>query len=359
MSCVKATVDFTALHNNYSIAKDSASGAKLYAVVKSAAYGHGLLKVAKALSMADGLAVARIDEALFLRQNNIRQAILVLGGVFQDVDLRRACAQGLELVIHNQSQVDAITADNNLAAMRGMTLWLKVDTGMHRLGFSPAKLAGVYESLKAKLPATTFNIMTHLANADQLANKRTITQLNRLSKVSIAGLSVSIANSAGIVAWPESHADIARPGIMLYGASPVQGKTAAELGLLPVMTLTSELISIRNFRKGDHIGYGGDWICPEKMQVGIVAIGYGDGYPRHAKSGTPVLVNGVEVPLVGRVSMDMISVDLRLVPTAKIGDKVVLWGQGLAADVIAEHADTIAYELFCGVTQRVEFSYSG
>ncbi|MFV2056772.1 MAG: alanine racemase [Thiohalomonadales bacterium] len=357
MSCVKAIIDFDALLHNYSIAKNTAADARLYAVVKSAAYGHGLLKIAQALSIADGLAVARIEEAILLRQNNIRQAILVLAGVFHEVDLRRACALGLELVVHSQAQIDLIIADKNIAAMRGMKLWLKVDTGMHRLGFSPDQLSSVYAMLAAKLPSTTFILMTHLAKADQLGSKRSATQLKRLQKVILPGLAVSVANSAGILAWPETHADIVRPGIMLYGASPIQEKTAAELGLQPVMTLSSELIAIKALRKGDHVGYGGEWICPEKMQVGVVAIGYGDGYPRHAKAGTPVLINGVLAPLVGRVSMDMICIDLRSLASAKVGDKVVLWGQGLAADLIAGYADTIAYELFCGVTQRVEFSY--
>jgi alanine racemase len=237
-------------------------------------------------------------------------------------------------------------------------VWIKVDTGMHRLGFAPERFEEVYKYLTTKTAATQFVLMTHLANADDVNDKRTATQLTRLNKISQQyNLPLSIANSAGIVAWPKSHADIVRPGIMLYGSSPVLGKTAQDLDLKPVMTLSSRLIAIKQLRKGDHVGYGGEWVCPENMPVGVVSIGYGDGYPRHASAGTPVLVNGIRVPLIGRVSMDLITVDLRPYPQAKHGDTVTLWGEGLPADEIAAAAGTIAYQLFCGVAQRVEFQY--
>ena len=360
LNAVTASINLSALKSNLEVVRKHCPKSKIYAVIKANAYGHGILEVAKALKDADGLAVARSEEALMLRQKGIRSSLLILGGVYSDIEFRRATAHNIELVVHNDQQLAMVTEPANRASLRTIRVWIKVDTGMHRLGFAPERFAEVYDILKTKTSASQFVLITHLANADDVKDKRTTTQLNRFNKIT-QGLDLprSIANSAGIVAWPDSHSDFVRPGIMLYGASPLKDKSAQQLGLQAVMTLSSKLISVNKLKKGDAVGYGGDWKCPEAMPVGVVSIGYGDGYPRHAKPGTPVLINGVRVPLIGRVSMDMLCVDLRGCPNAKIGDSAVLWGEGLPADEIAVHADTIAYDLFCGVTGRVEFKYHG
>jgi len=360
LSAVTATINLSALKSNLEVVRKHCPKSKVYAVVKANAYGHGVYEVAKALKDVDGLAVARSDEALFLRQKGIRSSILILGGVYSDIEFRRATAHNIELVVHNDEQLSMVTEASNRASLRTIRIWIKVDTGMHRLGFAPDRFADVYDVLKNKTSASQFVLITHLANADNTSDKTTTNQITRFNKIAEGlDLPCSIANSAGIVAWEASHADFVRPGIMLYGASPLLDKTAQQLGLQPVMTLSSKLIAVNRLKKGDAVGYGGDWKCPEAMPVGVVSIGYGDGYPRHAKPGTPVLVNGVRVPLIGRVSMDMICVDLREQPLAKSGDPVVLWGEGLPADEVAKYAGTIAYDLFCGVTSRVEFKYNG
>ena len=237
-------------------------------------------------------------------------------------------------------------------------MWLKVDTGMHRLGIKPEDAATSLERLNHCKVVELVNVMTHLANADDLDDSYTNKQL-ALFEQSVVNLNAprSIANSAGILGWPASHCDWVRPGIMLYGVSPLLNNTAAQHQLQPVMTLHSELISVNWQQKGEAVGYGGSYVCPEDMPVGVVAIGYGDGYPRHAASGTPVLVNGQRVARGGRVPMDMSCVDLRNQPEAKAGDPVVLWGQGLPIEEVAAAADTIAYELLCKVTSRVSFEY--
>jgi len=227
---------------------------------------------------------------------------------------------------------------------------------MHRLGISPHVLPAAWRRLDAcPAVAPLLGLMTHLANADDSDDTATRKQLDCLASVRPdPSIAVSIANSAGILAWPASHGDAVRPGIMLYGVSPMLGETGQQRNLRPVMSLHSELISIRRCKKGDAVGYGGRWVCPEDMPVGVVAMGYGDGYPRHAPSGTPLLVNGRRAALIGRVSMDMVCVDLRDQPAACVGDPVILWGDGLPAEEIAERASTIAYALFCGVTSRVK-----
>ena len=260
----------------------------------------------------------------------------------------------LEVAIQQPEQ---LTLLRNHPLNRPLVCWLKVDSGMHRLGFLPNAVDAAWQALSSDTSvAKGVRLMTHLASADDLSDPTTQTQLAIFKQLSNRlDAEISIANSAGIIGWPEARADWIRPGIMLYGASPMVGRTGEQDGLRPVMTLQSRLIAINHFTKGSPIGYGGSWVCPEDMAVGVVAIGYGDGYPRHAPSGTPVLLNQKRIPLVGRVSMDMINVDLRSQPLAKVGDQVVLWGYGLPAEEIAEKAGTIAYELFCGVTQRVVF----
>lgn len=363
----RAVIDLDALRHNLQRAHTADPGAKQYAVIKADAYGHGLVPVAQALTAADGFAVVTLDEAVRLREAGIRQPILLLEGFFQADELAAIQRHRLDIVVHHEAQLAALEALAPVDDATRLSVWLKIDTGMHRLGFAGSELPAIWHRLtRCAAVQQPPRVMTHLACADDFQHPATQQQLSLFTElltaqdaIQAAGSECSVANSAGILGWMNSHSDINRPGIMLYGVSPFLGETGAARRLRPVMTLRSELIAIKACRQGDAVGYGGTWRCPEDLSIGVVAMGYGDGYPRHAPTGTPVLVNGVSVPLVGRVSMDMICVDLRSQPLAQVGDEVVLWGEGLPAEVVAEAASTIAYELFCGVTARVPRHYSG
>lgn len=353
-----ALIDLSALRHNLNRARAAASGSRMLAVIKANGYGHGLLRVAGALDEAEALAVARIGEGVRLREAGENRPIAILEGFFDPQELQAAIRHRLEPVIHEPGQIECLERHPPGGPFH---CWLKIDSGMHRLGFPVTEAAEAFRRLSA-IPALQGRIraMTHLANADDRTDVTTERQLEQfLSQIRPWGVESSIANSAGILGWKASHSEWVRPGIMLYGASPFLDRVGEEDGLLPVMTLQSRVIAVNTIRKGEGIGYGGDWKCPEDMRVGVIAIGYGDGYPRHATSGTPVLVNGKRVPLVGRVSMDMITVDLRKQPEARAGDPAILWGRGLPAEEIARAAGTIPYELFCGITTRVEFVETG
>ncbi len=350
----QALIDLSALKHNFQRARQAAPHSRVVAVIKANAYGHGLIRVAHALHAADLLAVARVSEGLRLRAAGIDKPILILEGCFDKEELQVASVQQLQLVIHSREQLLLL----EMAEVSTPTVcWLKVDTGMHRLGIHPEDAVEVHRHLcQLKSVSSPVRLMTHLANADDLQDTASRLQLECFRPlVDAIGVETSIANSAGILGWPEARSEWIRPGIMLYGASPFQRGRAENDGLQPVMTLSSRLIAVNRQPRGAGIGYGGSWRCPEKMPVGVAAIGYGDGYPRHAPAGTPVLLNGRRVPLIGRVSMDMITLDLRTQSQARIGDPVTLWGRGLPAEEVAEAAGTIAYELFCSVTSRVEF----
>ena len=354
----RATINLKALRHNLGRVKQLAPHSQTIAIIKADGYGHGILRVAKALEDADKFGVASLDEALELRSKGIRKPIVLLEGVFESSEFSKAGLQNAEIVVHHISQLEMLeeyarTASN--AASR-LSVWLKIDTGMHRLGFPPDIVPIIWQRLQAIPLVKDMYLMTHLANADDPKDIVTRMQLQLFEKAT-QGLQApkSIANSGGIIGWPETHADYVRPGIMLYGVTPFNTGSGLDHDLQPVMTLSSELIAINYQKKDSAVGYGGSWVCPEDMSVGVVAIGYGDGYPRHAKSGTPVLVNGKRTALVGRVSMDMICVDLREQPDAKVGDPVILWGEGLPVEEVARSADTIGYELLCHVTQRVKF----
>ena len=327
------------------------------AAVKANAYGHGAVAVARVLDAADAFAVATLGEGIELRRAGIVQPIAFLAGPVDSDELNAAVDNNLELVIHDPQQIALLEAN---ACARATTAWVKLDSGMHRLGFALERTPDIRSRLSGVQGLRIAGWMTHLANADNLADGYTHTQIQRFNGA-LEGDSLprSIANSAGIIGWSESQSDWVRPGIMLYGSSPFADRSAEAIGLKPVMTLTSRIMAVRELPAGEPIGYGGEWITPERMRIGIVAIGYGDGYPRHARSGTPVLLRQRLAPLVGRVSMDMIAIDLRGHDDAQVGDEVILWGEGLPADEIAAAADTIAYELFCGVNQRVQFDYIG
>jgi alanine racemase len=346
-----ATIDLAALQHNWQRVKTFAPDCAVLAMVKSNGYGHGLLTIAKNLP-ADGFGVASLPEALALREAGIRQPILLMMGTQSTSDLHQAAAHRISLVVHHLEQIHLL---EQTVLTHPISIWLKIDTGMHRLGFPIDQAQALYQRLqKCVNVAKPLHTLTHLADADNLEKITTQKQIEVFKKVTETWLaSKSISNSAAIISWPEAHADWIRPGIMLYGVSPFTERTAHDFDLQPVMTLHSRLIAINTFQRDDAVGYGGIWTCPEKMRVGVVAIGYGDGYPRHAPNGTPVLIRGIQCPLAGRVSMDMITVDLRNCPQAQVGDVATLWGQGLSIEEIARHADTIAYELLCQVTARV------
>lgn len=323
------------------------------AVVKADGYGHGIATVAKALQAADSLAVASIDEALQIKEAvPDSPPVCLLEGVFRVDEMNEVFNSGFALVLHNEEQIRYLESSKTDKPVR---VWLKIDTGMNRLGIDARSVGDFYQRLQSCSAVSGIGLMTHLACADDTQNPMTGSQLEQFAQA-IEGIANerSAANSAGIVQWPDSHFDWVRPGIMLYGSSPVLDKSAGELDLKPVMSLESELIAIHPVKKGSSVGYGATWIAERDTTIGVVACGYGDGYPRHARNGTPVLVNNQRQPLVGRVSMDMITIDLGDQPRAKVGDPVVLWGEALSVDEIAASADTISYELLCQVTRRVE-----
>ena len=347
-------IDLDALRHNLQVARNAAPGSKVMAVIKADAYGHGLTRVAGALRDADALAVARMGEAVALDE----AGIVVLGGFMDAQELLEASHRGFELVVHQPEQLQLL---QEARLPKPVRCWLKVDTGMNRLGFSPAQAVPAFDVLQELSNiAGSPRLMTHLANADVSDDPFTVEQLQRFTPLATQyGGETSIANSAGILGWPESHGDWLRPGIMLYGASPFVDGKASDHDLKPVMTFSARLIAVKQLKAGERVGYGGTWTCPEDLPLGVVGVGYGDGYPRELPSGTPVLVKGKRVPLVGRVSMDMITLDLRQLPDARVGDPVVLWGDGLPAEEIAQAAGTIPYTLFCGITSRVRFAASG
>jgi len=348
-----AVLDMAALAHNLARLRGHAPRAKIMAVIKANAYGHGAIAVARALADADAFAVARVDEGVALREAGISQRIAVLQGFVCAEELELHSRHGLEPVIHSARQVDLLEAAD---LPRPVAVWLKLDSGMHRLGLDAEEFEACHQRLRrCRSVSQPPFLMTHLANADALADPATGCQLG-LFHENVAALpgERSIANSAGLLAWEQALAEWVRPGIALYGVSPFPHRTGPEDGFKPVMTLRSRLIAIKPLKAGDAVGYGGDWVCQQATRMGVAAIGYGDGYPRHARSGTPVLVRGRRVPLIGRVSMDMISIDLGGCPEAEVGDEVTLWGDGLPVEEIARHADTIPYVLLCNVTPRVK-----
>lgn len=349
---IRARIDGAALRANLRVVRARAPGRRVMAVVKANAYGHGLVPTAQQLADADGLAVARLEEAVVLRAAGLAGRILLLEGVFDAVQLLEAERLGLEWVVHQEEQLALL---ERAASQSCPPLWLKVDTGMNRLGFRPEQFRAAWQRLQALRPAPArLRVLTHLANADEPDGQGTAEQLARLAPL-VADLAVelSIANSAALLATPATHADWVRPGLALYGVSPFPGRLGAELGLRPAMTLESAVIALRSVPVGERVGYGGTWRAARSSRVAIVAAGYGDGLPRSLPSGAPVLIGGGRAPLIGRVSMDMIAVDITDLPPVCVGDPVELWGPGLPVEEVASAAGTIPYELLCAVSQRV------
>lgn len=350
----EAIINLSALRNNLAVVRSLAPDSGIVAVIKANAYGHGILRVAQALATGvEILAVARISEAMELRQQGIKQRLLVLSSRPDREQLHLCASHGIELVVHDANAAQLIT-DNDFSPP--LRLWLKIDTGMHRLGVAPADAAQLYRQLDADPGVDKVVLMSHFASAEKPGDSTTRRQLQCFDS-STAGIKAnrSIANSAAIILYPDAHREWVRPGIMLYGANPLGEATFP--ALQPVMTLRSELLAVRDIGPNEGVGYNHTWRSQRSARIGTVAVGYGDGYPRHARNGTPVLVNGQRVSLAGRVSMDTITVDLTCQPEAQPGDDVVLWGEGLPVNEVAAHADTIAYELLTRVSPRVNYRY--
>lgn len=349
-----ATIHLDALRGNLARLRMLASEAKVMAVVKADGYGHGLERVARALAAADAFGVAAIADGQRLRAAGDAHRVVVLSGPDEPSDLAELRRLRLEPVIHHEAQIEWLEVDRDTRPLR---VWLKIDTGMHRLGFAPEDVAAVHARLRAIASIDPgIALMTHFAASDEFDNMTTAQQVARFAQA-VAGLPGErcLSNSAGVLGWPQARGQWVRTGGLLYGLSVVDGKTGSDFGFDPAMTLSTRLVAVNPVRRGERIGYAAAWECPEDMNVGVAAIGYGDGYPRSAASGTPVLVNGQRVALIGRVSMDLITLDLRGVPAAKVGDPVVLWGRGLPVEHVAAHATTISYDLTCGMTRRVLF----
>ncbi len=361
-----ARINLDAMRHNLSRVRELAPGSPVVVAIKANAYGHGLIESAQALADADAYGVARVEEGLQLRREGVSKKIMVLEGFSSHAELMLCQGRDFELVIHDISQITQLV--NYRSVVRShhasqddspFVVWIKIDTGMHRIGIPPEESRAAIEKLRQLPNVKLVGILTHMANADDRNSDYTQLQLQNFEPCVDPDLQVSIANSACLLNWPRSRVGWVRPGIMLYGASPFNDTTAADEGLQAVMTLRTHLIAVRELKKGDAVGYGGAWRCPEDMRIGVAAIGYGDGYPRHAPNGTPILVDGKRAALAGRVSMDMITIDLRNVAQARVGSSVVLWGEGLPVEEVAAAAGTISYELFCRLTARVKFRYEG
>ena len=348
---IRATISAAALAHNFGVAKSHAGGAKLWAVLKANAYGHGLERAARALAAADGFAVLDFQEAVRLRALGIAQPILMLEGMFKPADVPLLNEHQLTPVIHSAAQVEMLARATLPAPI---DIYLKVNTGMNRLGFSAATLRPAYSALRSHPQVRKLTLMTHFADADGASGICAQLDAFRDMTRSLDADGVSLANSAALIRFSDdTRGHWVRPGIMLYGCSPFAERSADALGLKPVMTLTSEIIATQQLKPGERVGYGFSYQAAGELTLGVVACGYADGYPRHAPSGTPVLVNGKRTRTVGRVSMDMIGVDLSDVPGAGIGARVTLWGEGLSADEVAAAAGTLSYELLCALAPRV------
>ena len=352
MQLIRAIIDTSALRNNLRQIKARAPGSRVMAVVKANAYGHGLVPTALALPEADAFAVARLEEGIALREAGIRQTIILLEGVFSAEQLAEAAEHRFEIVVHDPLQVALL---ERYAGAHRFFVWLKIDTGMNRLGFREEEFQAVLDRVRAlAITPAEVRVMTHLARADERDCDMTRRQIDRFDALTAQlGLTRSIGNSAGILGWEGGCGDWVRPGLALYGISPFPGESSADFRLNPAMTLASTVITVRRVPRGETVGYGGTWSAERNSRIAILAGGYGDGLPRSLAIGTPVLVNGRRAPLVGRVAMDMIAVDVTELPEVEVGTRCVLWGRGLEVTEVATHAGTVAYELLCGVRARV------
>lgn len=353
----RALIRLGALKHNLKVLRSAAPAAKIMAVIKANAYGHGMVAVAQSLPDVDAFGVARVPEAIKLREHGVTTPIVLLSGVIDQDELQLAVDRDFQPVVHCHEQIELLERCNSGA----VTVWLKFDTGMNRLGFEPSEAEGLIERLRNLRPVKALRLMTHLSNADELDSGSTHTQLQQFHELTenFDG-ATSAGNSAGLLGWSESLNDPSgssqgrwiRPGIVLFGISPFADKSAAELGLKPVMQFEARLIAVKPLAKGDFVGYKRAYQNESNTTLGIISAGYGDGYSRHFRSGTPVLLNGRKVPVIGNVSMDMIAVDLGKDAEDQVGDVATLWGDGLPVEEVAPWANAIPYELVCGVMNR-------
>ncbi len=345
----KAILSFAALRANYALAKRTAPRSKVFAIVKANAYGHGLERVARALASADGFGLVELEGAMALRERGVEAPVLLLEGFFEANELDVIASHGLATVVHCEDQLRLLEGWRSKAPI---DVYFKINTGMNRLGFAMDEARSMLERLQRAGVARSITLMTHFATADGTPG---IDEATRRFESVTQGIALprSLANSAAIFTQPKAHADVARLGIGLYGATPFADRSAAQIGVQPAMTFTSRLIAVQNLQPGATVGYGATFRAERPMRIGVVASGYADGYPRHAPSGSPILVDGVRVNTAGRVSMDMITVDLTLVPDAHVGTPVVMWGEGMPIDEVATSAGTVGYELMCALAPRV------
>jgi len=352
---IQASFDLAALKSNFAIARRHAGDAAMMAVVKANAYGHGLLRVARTLADAEGFALLELDDAVRLRDAGLRQRILLLEGFFSAAELPEIAHHGLTIMVHAREQLQML---KSFRSDSKIDVFLKFNTGMNRLGFPAGDADTVIAQLHAMPCVGKVVLATHFSDADGVSGvDRQMREFE--TRVARPGYARSLANSAALLRFPDTRGDWVRPGLMLYGASPLEDAGALELGLKPVMTLTSEIIALQQLKPGDTVGYGGQFLADRGMRVGVVACGYADGYPRHVYNGAPVLIEGVRAPIVGRVSMDMLCVDLTGVPHAKVGSRAVLWGEGLPVEEVAAAAGTVSYELLCALARRVPVLEAG
>jgi len=342
------SINKQALIHNVDIIRHLAPHSKLLCMVKANAYGHGLIPIAKCLELldVDGLGAACLQEAIQLREAGINTKIVIMRGVYNKNELSIAKKLNLDLVVHHESQIELLLSENHQ-----FNLWIKINTGMNRLGLNETQIESAIEKLyKANHRLV---LMTHFANSETARDAVTLEQIKKFDQMTHQySVEKSLCNSGGILNYPDCHRDWIRPGLMLYGVSPIKDTTSLDYKLKPVMTLESSIISIYTAKKDEGVGYHGLYCCEENMPIGIVGAGYGDGYSSLMKSGTPVLVNGIEAPLIGRVSMDMLAIDLRNISKVKLQDRVILWGDGLPVEKIAQHNSLLAYELLCHARER-------
>jgi len=356
MRPARALIDLHALRHNYQLAREASPGARALAVIKADAYGHGAVRCAQALEAeADGFAVACIEEALELRAAGIRAPILLLEGFFEADELDLIVEHDFWCVVHSLWQLEAI---EQTTVAKPLTVWLKLDSGMHRVGLHPKDYQSAYQRLLASGKVAKIVLMSHFARADELSCSSSDEQV-AVFEAARQGLSaeISLRNSPAVLGWPHIPSDWVRPGIMLYGSTPFEEPHPLAARLQPVMTLESKVICVRELPAGEPVGYGAKFVTPRPMRIGVVAMGYADGYPRHAPTGAPVLVAGQRTQLLGRVSMDMLCIDLTDVPEAGLGSTVELWGKNILASELAAAAGTIPYQLFCNL-RRVPRVYS-
>ncbi len=344
-----ATIDSAALKHNLAIVRRHAPRSRVLAVIKANAYGHGLMRAAAALSEADGFALLELEDAVRLREAGFRQRIVLLEGFFDPGELPVLLKHGLATVVHNMEQVAALDA---LPDGAKLDVLLKVNSGMNRLGLAPSEYPHALERLQRNTRVGGITLMTHFANADEA--RGVAWQIERMQRLpGYDSLPRTLANSAAILRYPETHGDWVRPGIMLYGCSPFPEGAGGDDGLKPAMTLESSIIAVQELKPGDALGYGSSFRAERGMRVGVVACGYADGYPRHAPTGTPVMVAGRMTRTLGRVSMDMLCADLTAMQKAGVGSRVILWGEGVPVERVAEAAGTVGYQLLSALAPRV------